>query len=201
MNVPRSDVGIASRTLSVARPRAEEQPADDGREQGRQHELELDLVDRLLDERGAVEVDCERPALRAAWRGPLRILALTARADLDRVRAALLADAEARPRARPSTREMRRTSSKPSSTARDVLEVDRRALLAAHDQVGRSRGRCASPTARTLISRPRSRCGRRAARRARARWRGSRRCTVRPCSSSAPRRTRCGRCARGSRRA
>ncbi len=73
---------------------AEEQPADQRRQQHRQDQRQLDLVDRLLDRRRGVEHDGDVHAL-----GERRLQLLQARlhavGDRDGVRPALLADAEA----------------------------------------------------------------------------------------------------------
>ncbi len=61
------------------RPRPEEEPADEARQEGREDEGEEDLVDRALDEDGRVPVDLEPQALRQLGRASTRSSSLTSR--------------------------------------------------------------------------------------------------------------------------
>ena len=131
--VPRSDIGIASTTLSVRRQRAEEEPADERGQDQRQAELELDLVDRLLDEDRGVGEDLDLHALGQAALD-LGDLVADRLGDGDGVGAALLQDAE---RLERLAVELRQGGDVGEAVLdeRDVLEVDRRVVDLAHDQL------------------------------------------------------------------
>ncbi len=98
-----------------AREGSEEEPADEGREHDREQELELDLLDRLADELRTVVGDADGHVARAGsscrWSSVSRTFWATATALAPRC--FLMPMPWAGP---PSTRAMRRTSSKPSST-------------------------------------------------------------------------------------
>ena len=106
------------------RERAEEEPADERGQDHREEELELDLVDRLLDEGGGVEVD---PELHPLGQGLLDLgdLGLDALRDRHGVGAALLADAQALRRHAVDARDAPDVL-EAVLDERDVVEVDRR---------------------------------------------------------------------------
>ena len=66
---PQEGHGDGQDDVEGAGKRAEEQPADEGGQEDREEELELDLLDRILDELGRVEDDGRRDALRAGSSG------------------------------------------------------------------------------------------------------------------------------------
>jgi hypothetical protein len=115
------------------RERAQEQPADECRQHQREHQLELDLVHRLLDERRRVEEDLDLHPLGQVLGDLGDLLAHRARHH-DGVRAALLEDAE-RLQRHPVEPRDRGHVLEAVLDERDVLEVDRRLLHAADDEL------------------------------------------------------------------
>ena len=124
--------------------RAEEHPADERRQDDREEELELDLVDRVLDEGRRVEVD---PDLHPGREGLLDLghRGLDALGDGDGVRAALLADAEPLGGGAVDAGDAPLVLEAVLDEG-DVLEVDRRAVqVAERDLAERRSGRGPRP--------------------------------------------------------
>ena len=155
------------------RQRAEEQPAHDRGQDHREHELEADLVDRLLDEAGGVEQHLDLHARRQRASGSRR----TPCAPPSRPTTAFEPGCLRMPIAwtgGPFMRAFCVTSSKPSWTsATSPSRVIERAGLLDHDVAQRLRGRrprrargCRSPSGRSSSGRPttsRAACVQRAA--------------------------------------